>query len=249
MAVKLRILPIGFAAIATLAASAPAAAQAPPSGPAPIRVLETPQGFSLSIDSLSVLRTGDSSFVAGLEYRFPAGVAAHSGVDRRYDVAELDCAGGRQRNVGGLLFRGPRTVPAPPEPPQHAWVPWSPSDAVLLRPACATLSASFGALPADTTGEALPHLENARQVQIAIARGYPPALRDENVTGAVLLRVNVMEDGRVAPDGVRVLWATRREFGSTAVRALSGARFTPATRGGHAVASVQTVPVSFYLIP
>jgi periplasmic protein TonB len=95
--------------------------------------------------------------------------------------------------------------------------------------------------------EELPDLSNRSQVQRSIERNYPPLLRDAGVTGQVLLRFRVNEDGSVDPGSISIESTTHDAFGDAAKRVIERARFRPARVGGRAVKVWVTLPVNFQL--
>jgi TonB family protein len=90
-----------------------------------------------------------------------------------------------------------------------------------------------------------PRLVNGAQLQRLLASTYPPALRDAGVVGRAEVAMVVAETG--APTEVRVLEATRPEFGEAAAVVMRQARFAPARRDGRPVAVRLQVPVAFTL--
>ncbi|MDB4949684.1 MAG: hypothetical protein JWM27_2333, partial [Gemmatimonadetes bacterium] len=85
------------------------------------------------------------------------------------------------------------------------------------------------------TVEEAPTLSNTTEVQRAVARNYPPLLRDAGVSGRARVRFAVREDGTVDPASIAVLDATRDAFGDAAKRVLRAARYHPARVNGRAV--------------
>ncbi|MBV9108463.1 MAG: energy transducer TonB, partial [Gemmatimonadetes bacterium] len=95
--------------------------------------------------------------------------------------------------------------------------------------------------------EEQPSLSNSSEVQRQLARNYPPLLRDAGVTGQVVLRMRVMEDGHVDPESISVESTSNDAFGDAAKRVVERMRFRPAKVGGHAVKVWVTLPVTFQL--
>lgn len=79
----------------------------------------------------------------------------------------------------------------------------------------------------------LPRPISTSAFQQALARGYPPALRDAGESGRVIVRFIVDEEGRVRD--ARVLRTSDRAFDSPTLHAVSQLRFRPASLNGHPV--------------
>lgn len=91
-----------------------------------------------------------------------------------------------------------------------------------------------------------PALRNAPEVQRVLQAGYPPVLRDAGVTGMATVAFVVGTDGAVRD--VRLVSATREEFGEPAVAAVRAMRFTPGELAGRAATARVQIPVSFSLV-
>ena len=74
---------------------------------------------------------------------------------------------------------------------------------------------------------------------------YPPALRQQGISGRVVLKFVVTETGEVA--GVRLVSAVHPLLAVSAANALLRWRFIPATKHGHPVAVELAVPFDFNL--
>jgi periplasmic protein TonB len=75
---------------------------------------------------------------------------------------------------------------------------------------------------------------------------YPDSAKQRGEQGRALLRVEVTADGRAA--AVSVLRSTGfARLDQSAVEAVRGWRFLPATRGGRPIAATAEVPVNFEL--
>lgn len=74
---------------------------------------------------------------------------------------------------------------------------------------------------------------------------YPDAARDEGIEGRVRVELNLDDEGQVT--GARVLQGLGHGLDEAALAAARGARFEPATRCGHAVATTFTLAVRFAL--
>lgn len=94
--------------------------------------------------------------------------------------------------------------------------------------------------PPPPDAEAVPrYRDNARP-------DYPPLARIRGYQGVVVLRVEVLADGRVGHVGIRRS-AGHEILDRTALEAVRTWKFDPGRRGGHAVAMSVEVPVRFVL--
>ncbi len=75
---------------------------------------------------------------------------------------------------------------------------------------------------------------------------YPDSAKRRGEQGQVLLRVNVTANGRAATVSV-VRSSGFGRLDQSAVDAVRGWRFVPATRGGRPIAGIAEVPVNFRL--
>jgi hypothetical protein len=85
---------------AVLACAAPLAAQGVPRGPHLVRVVASSGAVVLSIDSSTVARSGDSTFVADAVYQFPSDTSQHVTADRQVWTARA-----RWRSASGRMLR------------------------------------------------------------------------------------------------------------------------------------------------
>jgi TonB family protein len=89
-----------------------------------------------------------------------------------------------------------------------------------------------------------PQLQNRERLTELVAQAYPPALRDAQVGGAVLLWVHIDQRGRVIetrlaqPSG-------QGELDRVAQRVMRQAHFSPAQHQGRPVAVWLQLPVTF----
>ncbi|HEX8241843.1 MAG TPA: energy transducer TonB [Longimicrobium sp.] len=246
------LVPTLLAALAC--AAAPLAAQDVPVGPRLLPVAVTRDGIVVSLDSASIERTGDSTFYANVVYEFPRSAAQRLGFDRQMELEELDCAGTRVRGRGTVVTRRGMPLEAVPRDTtgNESWKPANQAEAPIVQAVCRHLLASFAAsLPltfeapdADTP----PNLVNGLEVARSIAETYPRRLRDEGIGGIALLRMQVGADGGIDPASLRVLWATRPEFGRAALRVARRVRFRPGLLGGRPVAVTATIPVTYMVL-
>lgn len=135
------------------------------------------------------------------------------------------------RSAAIPVFKAPPRRPAAPAPSHHASAPPAPKQPIQNK--VATLPALH------PPGYGQPDLANARP-------RYPWLSRQKGEQGRVVLRVSVDATGRAAA----VTVAQSSGFGRldrAAKRAVETWRFTPARRGGRALAGSVDVPVSFRL--
>jgi TonB family protein len=229
--------------------AAPLAAQVMSPRAAWRTLLTGEDGTVVSIDSATVDRTGDSTFTVRTAVRFPRRVALASGdsVDREVDTEELDCAGARSRPLISEVYAGEALVRM--SALSKAWTPVGPGRRAVFDASCAFLLGGFGARLQRTYEESMvdeqPVLVNREAVSAALGREYPRDLRAMGLTGRVLLRFRVLQDGRADRPSVRVEEVTHPDFADAAVRVVYAMRFRPARLNGRAVAVWVTLPVVF----
>ena len=121
--------------------------------------------------------------------------------------------------------------------------------AALLLAVPAALQAQ--AAPADSLRglateevETLPQLRNWPQVARSIQRHYPEAMRGGGQLGHAVVRFQIDERG--TPRGAYVHQSSAMaDLDQASLRVVADMRFSPARRGGRAVAVWVTLPVSF----
>jgi protein TonB len=97
--------------------------------------------------------------------------------------------------------RPPEQVPSGGVPTARERVPVSPAGAPVQEPARVEARRpvpQLSAQPTFTPMTARPELQNAREVQQALIRSYPPALRDAGIGGTAVIWFFVDEEGKVA---------------------------------------------------
>ncbi|MFL5385547.1 MAG: hypothetical protein ACJ8GN_23760 [Longimicrobiaceae bacterium] len=220
-----------------LASALPLAAQAPSPAPPPglLSVVRGSDGTEVFIDSASVTRSGDSTFVLSTVTRFSAAVGAERRADREVESAELDCGRDRTRGIAWGLYQGGRPVSGDTLP--YAWKPVDEGWLPVSRLICGRLMGSFASLPVELEADAAdsPYalLPPTAEDSAAYRRhGFPGRGR---WSGIAVVRVRVGADGVPDTAGARMLWASRREFAEGLRFQLSRARFTPARKDGAAV--------------
>ncbi|HEU4562173.1 MAG TPA: energy transducer TonB [Longimicrobium sp.] len=93
-----------------------------------------------------------------------------------------------------------------------------------------------------------PELRNRQGVAKAMLRNYPRELRDAGVTGSVVLRFLVQQDGTVDPRSIRPESVTHDGFVAPAAAVVRTMRFAPAKVDGERVRVWVTLPVAFALV-
>jgi TonB family protein len=214
-------------------------------------VLTAADGTVLSIDSVTVDRTGDSTFVVRTALRFPRRIALASGdtVDREVDTEELDCAGVRSRPLLSHEFDGEELVAMTIL--SRRWAPVAPGRRAVFDASCAWLLGGSATRLRRSYWledvEEQPELVNRAAVSGALSREYPPQLRASGQTGTVLLRFRVMEDGKADRRTVSVEQVSHPDFADAAVRVVYAMRFRPARLNRRPVPVWVTLPVTFTL--
>ncbi|MFL5385545.1 MAG: energy transducer TonB [Longimicrobiaceae bacterium] len=232
-------------------AAAPLAAQAPDSSARWKPVLTGADGTVLAIDSVTVDRTGDSTFIVRTALRFPRRIALASGdtVDREVDTEELNCRGDSTRPLLSQEYDGEELVAMTILPKK--WGPVAPGRRAVFDASCAWLLGGFAAgLRRSYWSEDVeeqPELVNRAAVSGALSREYPPQLRASGQTGTVLLRFRVMEDGKADRRTVSVEQVSHPDFADAAVRVVYAMRFRPARLNRRPVPVWVTLPVTFRL--
>jgi TonB family protein len=243
--------PHALVLFAALACAAPLAAQAVPAEQRLLRIAASSDGTVLSLDSASLARSGDSTFVVDAVYLLPADSTRQVAADRQVESQEMDCARTRFRGRATTYYLGGTAVPVAGEQrvPPAAWQPVGEDELPIFQAICGYLLGSFAAslpvtLEAGSVDRA-PELSNRAEVSTALAHAYPPALRDARLSGTVRLRFQITVEGRVDPASARVLWASRPEFGEAGLQVLQRMRFRPARHHGAGVAVWATIPMTF----
>ncbi|HEX8907254.1 MAG TPA: energy transducer TonB [Longimicrobiaceae bacterium] len=220
-----------------------------------LQVAASPDGVVLALDSGTIVRTADSTFLASAFYRYPPATAERFGLDTEVERQEMDCARTklRARHRWGLKDGLPvATREADTTAAQRTtWLAVSDGDLPIFGALCQYLLGSFAAaLPLRAPGsyvERQPELVNRSDVTRRISALYPLELRRDRITGEAVLRLRVTTDGRVDTDSVRVVRTTATEFGHAAVQVAREMRFHPATIDGRPVATWVTLPIRFAL--
>jgi len=245
-----RMAPRALALLAALACATPLAAQEAPRGPTLLRVA-APSGIELSLDSATIARAGDSVFVAIAAYRFPPD-STRRGADGKMEIQALDCARTRSLGRWSTWFAGNLPLPVEDEAAlsrPRGWQPVEAGELPVFQALCGTLLGSFAAsLPVTVEATALeagPELTNGAEVARTLARVYPRPLRDAEVSGIVMMRLQVTAAGRADPATVKVLWATHPQFTAAALQVVQRMRWRPATVEGRAAPAWITLPVTF----
>jgi TonB family protein len=241
---------LALATLALLAATA-LAAQETSLAAATLRAPEIPSAAtllpvgagargSLALDSATIRRSGDSTFV------FYAVATAAATRSRRMDHVEVDCAQGRSRGWASLLYDGERAVESAALPGE--WRVWDERQLATLRATCGALLSSYAtSAPLEVHAGAVdepPRLLNPAALPEAMLRNYPPDALRARGNGVAMLHFQVDEHGQVVPSSLTALWATPH-FAEAALHVAAGLRFDPARRHGHPVPVWLTVPLNF----
>jgi protein TonB len=246
-----RIVPL-FSAAVVLCVAAPLVAQARfPLMPGALTVASSPDGTSLSIDSVSLSRIGDGMYDLIAIYQYGHDLAQQNGFEQMLEMEQVDCAGNRVRHLAKHVYHNAFERPiADRDSTSGTWIAAGEQELPLLKAICGTLQRSFAAsLPLEyglAEVQQKPGLANPDEVRRSIATEYPTLLHDAGVTGMATLYMRVRPDGRV--DHVRVVATTQDAFSEAALRVAETMRFTPAEKDGHPVAVWVTLPVTFTMV-
>ncbi|MBV9108047.1 MAG: energy transducer TonB [Gemmatimonadetes bacterium] len=246
-----RIVPL-FSAAALLCSAAPLCAQARfPLMPGALVVASSPDGTSLSIDSVSLSRIGDDTYDLIAIYQYGQDLARQNGFEQMLEMEQVDCAGNRVRHVAKHVYHNAFERPiADRDSTAGTWMAAGDQELPLLKAICGTLQRSFAAsLPLEyglAEVQRQPSIANPDDVRRSITAAYPRLLHDAGVTGMATLYMRVRPDGRV--DHVRVVATTQDAFSEAAMRVADAMRFTPAEKDGHPVAVWVTLPVTFTMV-
>lgn len=240
---KSRILIAAAAAVVATVQTLPAQQVAQPTL---LKVAES-EGVVMSLDSASIVRTADSTFLVHTVTRFAQPVQREEGdsIDAEVDSEEIDCARHRVRGFSADLFLAGREVHSTPLP--AAWMPVPPGRLPLVQASCSVLFSSFAAslpVPGPYTEE-FPELINRDFVAERLSREYPRLSRPEFETDAVI-RVRVGTDGRVMPGTLQMSEQTQPELANALRRVVGDMRFRPARVRGQPLAVWVSVPVTMF---
>jgi TonB family protein len=92
-----------------------------------------------------------------------------------------------------------------------------------------------------------PRLTNRWEMERVWQELYPEPLERTGVTGETLVSFVIDESGRVIPESVELISASRREFGEAVLRGVLRLRFRPMMIGGTPVRVRTTLPVMWRL--
>jgi TonB family protein len=210
-------------------------------------------GTTVSIDSASIARSGDSTFVVHTVIEFSTPVKLDIGVDvtREVDVEELDCAKALWRGRASQLYADTQQVMVAQL--DGEWVAVPENRRAVFNASCAYLLGSFAAtLPREydvALVEEAPEVVNRPAVEAALWREYPPMMRTTGQSGEATLYMRVLPDGTVDRKTIEIIANSRREFGEAARRVALTMRFRPARVAKAPVPVWVTLPVTFRLDP
>ncbi len=121
------------------------------------------------------------------------------------------------------------------------WNPGVPSVSPRTEP-------SGGSEPRDVGNvDVLPSLLNGDEVQLALRRLYPPALRDAGIGGSTQIRFVVDREGRVDPSSIVVVATSDGAFAQASATVVAMMRFRPAQVKGRAVPVLAQIPITWVL--
>jgi TonB family protein len=232
----------------------PVAAQGRPSPddtrpPNWIEVTRDASGMRVSVDSASLERTAESSWLVATRFEFSERMPMERGgaADREVDLEEVDCAAARSRTLATALLLGDSTVLS--RRMSGRWQNVSADRQTLFQSRCAFLRESFAAR-LDVVGdvsrvEVRPALVNGSEVQRSLVRNYPAELRNAERSATVSLVVVLDVEGRPLPGTIEVLESGDAAASAAARRVLEGMRFRPARVGGRAVPVRVVLPIVF----
>lgn len=95
--------------------------------------------------------------------------------------------------------------------------------------------------------EEMPRPTNTAEFARALARNYPPHLRDAGVQGEVVVRFRVLETGRVDSASIQVTRSSNVEFNAAALASVPHLRFRPARLYDRPVKVWVEQPINFTL--
>jgi TonB family protein len=234
---------------AVLAAASPLAAQGPSLPGSWHVVMMAADSTTVSIDSATVRRSGDSVFVVRTGVRPPRAMRLASGHTGNQEVTleELDCGAGRSRRLGYWLYLDATVVTA--DSAAGEWIPAAGRARRLFDASCAWLRAAFAGGPpvyrmADV--DEFPELVNRSEVARLMSNELPKEVRAGG-SGEVSVRFRIRTDGTVDPESMQVVSSSRAELEEPARRVARAMRFRPARANGEAVSVWITFPLVFRL--
>jgi hypothetical protein len=222
----------------------PLTAQSATPEPGLLSVVRGSDGTEVFVDSASVTRSGDSTFVLSTVTKFPAAVGSQRQADLEVETSELDCGRDRTRGIAWGLYL--RDQPVSGDTAASAWKPVEEEWLPVSRAICGVLLASFAALPVEREADAAetrPELVDPDEVNRLIHHhGFPGRGR---WAGVAVVRFRIGTDGLPDLPRARVVWASRPEFAAAALYQLSVSRYTPARVNGVAVPVWGTLGASY----
>lgn len=121
--------------------------------------------------------------------------------------------------------------------------------------AAAVLAAAPPALAAQEPADAetygasavdrLPEIANREEMAATMEAEYPAELREAGISGTVVVRFRVLDDGAVDGASLRVSRSTDPRFAGAAARVVRGLRFFPAELRGRRVRVWVELPLQF----
>ena len=222
----------------------PLAAQSAAPEPGLLSVVRGSDGTEVFVDSASVTRSGNSTFVLSTVTRFPAAVGSQRQADLEVETSELDCGRDRTRGIAWGLYL--RDQPVSGDTLASAWKPVEEDWLPVSRAICGVLLTTFAALPVERESDAVeapPQLLDPDEVnRLMRHRGFPGRGR---WAGVAVVRFRIGADGLPDMPRARVVWASRPEFAAAVLYQLSVSRYQPARVNGVAVPVWGTLGASF----
>jgi TonB family protein len=205
-------------------------------------------GTTVSIDSTTVSRMGDATFLVRTATAFPERMELENGqrFTREIDVEELNCGADSVRGYVSQLYADTSLVLLVPL--ASTWEVVAENRHPVFAASCEYLLGAFATLRKSYPSEAVdqaPELANRRQVASALSREYPPRMLDANQRGEVVLRFRITETGAVDNASISLISFTDPAFAESAIRVVSEMRFRPARYHGEGVPVWVMIPLRF----
>jgi TonB family protein len=93
--------------------------------------------------------------------------------------------------------------------------------------------------------EEQPRVSNTQELIRQLERNYPPLLRDAGVTGTVVVRFRVLENGTVDASSIEVTSSTHDQFNDPTIRSVQRLRFRPAKVNNRPVKVMVDLPIQW----
>lgn len=247
MSLPARLIAVCASVCAALAAASPLAAQGPSLPGTWHTVMIAADSTTVSIDSATVRRMGDSVFVVRTGVRAPRVMQLAGGPPANQEVTlqALDCGAARSRRLAYWLYLDTTVVRA--DSVAGEWIPMEGRARRLFDASCAWLRFAFAGGPpvyAMADVDEFPELVNRSEVHRLMTGELAGTLRAGGA-GEVSMRFRILPDGTVDPESMRIVSSTRAELEEPARRIARAMRFRPARAKGEAVSVWITLPLTF----